>query len=783
MIDPVDPLFFTVFNELAEPRIIVNIDSPQFTVVINNKMHQLVSNTIGKDIRGMSIWEVFDPVQAGSNGYELVVNGLDEAIATKKIVNLQPFRYDIPALDGRSIEEHWWAMEFLPLPDAQGMITQVMGTTQDVTANIKSKKNSQDQEDKFHTLVEQAAMAIIVFRGDDLVIDSVNPLMLQLLGKRIDILGKPLLTAVPELKGQPPYELLYNVYTTGETFKGQETPVTLIRNGQKETGYFNFTYTPLIEDGKITGIIDMAVEVTAQVKANEKLSAANAELLAASKEHAAIYVQLLESQETSESEREKLNQFLLQAPVGVCVLSGPKLVYQFLNPGYQALLPGRNLQGRPVFEALPELVGTPIEQMLLDVYHKGETFSQSELLLPLAKEEGGSLVDRYFTFIYTPWRSKAGVINGILVFANDVTEQVAAHKKVERAETNLRLATEAAKLATWYINAETFEFFASSRLVELFGYDPEEKLSYESAIKQIADSHRDKVIEAVNAAVNNGESYNLEYPIIGFNDKRVKWVRAIGKLFEAVAGEPAHFSGIIMDITKEKEEEQLKNDFITMVSHELKTPLTSLNGYLQMLTLKARKAEDTFALNTLDRSAKQIGKMTTMINGFLNVSRLEAGKIYIDTQIFDMATLVKESEAESLASITSHRIIYAPVEETIVKADMDKIGQVIQNLISNAVKYSLPDTRIRVACENIDGQAIVCVQDEGLGIKPRDREQLFDRFYRVESDETKSIGGFGIGLYLCAEIIRRHNGKIWVESEPGKGSTFFFSIPTYVIDH
>jgi len=766
MIDPVDPLFFNVFNELAEPRIIVKADAPRFTVVTHNKMHQKVSNTSGKDIRGISIWEVFDPAQGGSNGYDLVLGGLEKAIATKKIVNLEPFRYDIPSVDGLRTEEHWWALELLPLPDAGGNIQHVMGTTHEVTNKIKAKQNNLDQQEKFHTLIEQAAMAIIVFRGDDLVIDSVNPLMLELLGKSGDILDKPLLMAVPELKGQPPYELLHKVYITGETFKGHETPVTLFRNGRQETGYFNFTYSPLIEDGKITGIIDMAVEVTAQVRANEKLSALNAELL--------------EARQASESERETLNQFLLQAPVGVCVLNGPKLVYQFINPGYQALLPGRDLQDRPVFEALPELVGTPIQQMLLDVYHKGETFHLNELLLPIAKEEGGTLLDRYFTFIYTPWRNKAGLINGILVFAHEVTEQVSVHKKIEKAEANLRLATEAADLATWYINAETFEFFPSPRLVELFGYDPHETMPYEAAVSQIADSHRDKVIEAVNAAVNSGESYNLEYPVIGFNDQQVRWVRAIGKLFEATAGEPAHFSGTIVEITKEKEQEQLKNDFISMVSHELKTPLTSLKGYLQMLSMKARKSEDEFALNTLSRAGKQIEKMTKMINGFLNVARLEAGSIYIDPQVFDMAILVKESEAESSASVTSHRIIYAPVEETIVKADMDKIGQVIHNLISNAVKYSTPGSTIRVACETIDDHARICVQDGGMGIKPKDIKRLFERFYRVENTETKAIGGFGIGLYLCAEIVRRHDGKIWVESEPGQGSTFFFSIPTYV---
>lgn len=183
---------------------------------------------------------------------------------------------------------------------------------------------------------------------------------------------------------------------------------------------------------------------------------------------------------------------------------------------------------------------------------------------------------------------------------------------------------------------------------------------------------------------------------------------------------------------------------------------------------------------TLDRAKKQVGKMTKMINGFLNISRLESGKINIDRSIFDMADLIRESEAESLASITSHTVIYAPVERTIVDADMDKIGQVVHNLINNAVKYSPPGTTIRVGCETIDGNARVCVQDEGMGIKEADIDKLFERFYRVESAEMKSTSGFGIGLYLCAEIIQHHGGQIWVTSELGEGSTFYFSIPTHL---
>jgi two-component system sensor histidine kinase VicK len=198
---------------------------------------------------------------------------------------------------------------------------------------------------------------------------------------------------------------------------------------------------------------------------------------------------------------------------------------------------------------------------------------------------------------------------------------------------------------------------------------------------------------------------------------------------------------------------------------------------VQMLLLKMKKVDDQFAISSLEKTNTQIGKMTTMINGFLNVSRLESGKIHIDHKIFDLAQLVKETEEEIKSTISSHEVVFAPVEETIVNADRDKIGQVINNLISNAVKYSVAGTTIQVACVTIDHKALISVRDEGMGIKPQDAAKIFERYYRVEGSQMFSISGFGIGLYLCAEIIHRHSGEIWVDSDFGKGSTFSFSLP------
>jgi signal transduction histidine kinase len=167
--------------------------------------------------------------------------------------------------------------------------------------------------------------------------------------------------------------------------------------------------------------------------------------------------------------------------------------------------------------------------------------------------------------------------------------------------------------------------------------------------------------------------------------------------------------------------------------------------------------------------------MTAMINGFLNVSRLESGQIAISKAPFDIQELFAEAREEVNPMHTAHTITFACKSSVNIFGDHDKIGQVLNNLISNAVKYSRPGTEIVVNCRLENKQVVISVSDAGIGIKSDDLKHVFDRYYRAES--LGHVSGFGIGLYLCAEIIRRHDGKIWAESEIEKGSTFYFSLP------
>jgi len=236
-------------------------------------------------------------------------------------------------------------------------------------------------------------------------------------------------------------------------------------------------------------------------------------------------------------------------------------------------------------------------------------------------------------------------------------------------------------------------------------------------------------------------------------------------------------SKIARDITERKLDETRKSDFIGMVSHELKTPLTSLKALLQVAEAKLKPNGDGFVSGLMQKSNIQVKRMTTMINCFLNVSRLESAKLLIEKQNFPLGPLITEMIEESNLTVHTHHIYFNSCPPVAVTADRDKISSVLSNLIGNAVKYSPNGTDITIDCVIENGKAVVSIKDQGIGIKPEDIEKIFDRYYRVQSEHSKQISGFGIGLYLSAEIIHRHGGDIWVESGKDTGSIFYFNLP------
>ena len=218
-----------------------------------------------------------------------------------------------------------------------------------------------------------------------------------------------------------------------------------------------------------------------------------------------------------------------------------------------------------------------------------------------------------------------------------------------------------------------------------------------------------------------------------------------------------------------------KDEFMAMASHELKTPLTIILANLQILQLMMEKDPNVRFVNNM---VKQSLKLSDLITRLLNVSKIQSGKLELNLSVFDMHTLIKEvTETVQQTTQTQHLIYKGYRGKSFVNADREKIEQVMVNLLGNAIKYMPQEGDINIKLQKKGAYLIISVEDRGVGIPKRDLENIFQRFYRV-SGIPSSYSGSGIGLYISAEIIKMHHGKIWAESNMGSGSVFYFSIPT-----
>jgi signal transduction histidine kinase len=289
--------------------------------------------------------------------------------------------------------------------------------------------------------------------------------------------------------------------------------------------------------------------------------------------------------------------------------------------------------------------------------------------------------------------------------------------------------------------------------------------------------------EVFEDAFTHRREYSLEYRFRR-EDGEYRWVRETGIPRYSAEGKFEGYIGSCIDVHETKMHEQRKDDFIRMASHELKTPVTSIKGYVQLLLTMLKDYDTTKAnissqaiqtsLSTID---KQIIKLNRLMTELLDLSRIDSGKLELKMQNFDLIDLVKET-VDDVQQTTKHQILIRNKADGKFFGDKDRIGQVLLNLLTNAIKYSPRTNSIEV---NVDQPAqniiSISVKDYGIGIDKKDHERIFERFYRVEGKTEQTYPGFGIGLFIASEIISRHNGTITVESEKSKGSTFTFTLP------
>ncbi|KQM77866.1 hypothetical protein ASE74_15820 [Pedobacter sp. Leaf216] len=626
-----------------------------------------------------------------------------------------------------------------------------------------------------------------IYSGEDMVIRFANDGMLALWGKDISAIGKTLLAAIPELEGQPFLPLLQQVWHSGVTYSVTDAPAQLIKNGMPTIGYFDYEYKALIgSDKKTYCILNTAKDVTARrayleriQQKEEKEQALIEEMATTMEELTSTNENLNSSLKLLEESREHVRTIIEQAPVGIAVLQGPDHIIEIANPAILNIWgrKGEEVIGEPHHTARPELKGQPVNAWLNNVFLTGQPKINKEFLVKL--RHNGGLREAIVNSIYQPIITM-GTVTGVLVILEEITQQVLDRRRSEKDQQMLALALDAGELATFYYEPASNLFSGNPLLKSWFGLTADENLDLSLALNSIHDDDREKVTAAISESLRDGSDghYFIEYRIKIPQETNDRMVQARGRVFYNSDGKAASLNGTLRDITEQKKDEQRKDDFMAMVSHELKTPLTSLNAYLQVLQRQASLAENTAQQSILERSVRQVRNMNSMINGFLNISRLDSGRMLIEKSAIDLKKLFAELEEEMLSTIHTHIIEFEPAEALTLIADREKISQVIQNLIGNAVKYSPMGSKITIASrKSVPDKIQFLVSDEGIEIATEDHEKIFERYHRVQNPQIGSIAGFGIGLYLCREIIELHQGQISVESGNGKGTTFVVELP------
>lgn len=365
--------------------------------------------------------------------------------------------------------------------------------------------------------------------------------------------------------------------------------------------------------------------------------------------------------------------------------------------------------------------------------------------------------------------------DGLSIYMRDITER-------KKAEEILRVNEERLRLLMKHIPASVSMFDRGLRYLyvsqlwrenfRLAGQDVIGKTHEELFPNDPA--HRR---EAYERALQ-GEHCKNEEDTVTYLDGTTDWIR-----WEAIPWRDARgdVGGIIVFheiITERMELEKRKDEFISLASHELKTPVTTLKGFAQLLQRRLKKRGDTQSLDPLRRMETQLNKLTMMINDLLDISRIQAGKLTFREDRFDLAKLVAETVENLQETISTHRLLVSGKTPALVHGDRDRIGQVLINLLTNAVKYSPHADQVLIFISQEENSVRVCIQDFGSGIPADQQEQIFERFYQVSNGgKNTNLTGLGIGLYISKEIIQRHQGRIWVESAVGQGSSFYFTLP------
>ena len=534
---------------------------------------------------------------------------------------------------------------------------------------------------------------------------------------------------------------------------------------------------------------DMRSITEDQEAANEELQSANEELLSGSEELQSLNEELETSKEELQSTNEELitvnqelsdrneqyNRARIYAETIVTTVHEPLLVLNYnltirsANKSFYTIfsLSEKETLGKILFELQNNKWNIPgLKEQLVKVQQRRENFLEWKTThaFPVIGER-----TICFNAQLIPEEDDRQLI---LLALDDIT----LRKEAEKIQSfhELKMILESMPQMTFSAAADgTFTYF-NNFFLEYSG------LSLHKALESgwMSVMHPDQFQEVSAAwehSIQTLENFNMEFQLKRKRDGMYRWYLCRATAIINDEGVVSSWVGTATDIHEQKVKEKKKDEFISIASHELKTPLTTAKAYIQLVqhSMKQKNNPDVIYADKADAA---IDKLNNLVAELLDVTRIQHGKFGMNISVFNFDDMLAEAIDSVQVSSKKHTIILNGKIKKKVKADEDRLKQVVINLLSNAIKYSPGEDKIYVNTSVENGSVKVAIKDNGLGISKKNLNKIFERYYREEGQESR-FQGLGLGLSIAKEIIQRHNGKIWAESEAGNGSTFYFTLP------
>jgi len=356
-----------------------------------------------------------------------------------------------------------------------------------------------------------------------------------------------------------------------------------------------------------------------------------------------------------------------------------------------------------------------------------------------------------------------------------------AHKRAEEAlrasEERFRALTESTSDWVWEVDVDGVYTYASPKVKDLLGYEPEEVIG-KTPFDLMPPEEAKCIAEEFRAIVDSQRPFaRLENTNL-HKDGRLIVLDTSGEPFFDADGRLCGYRGIDRDITERKKLDQLKDEFISLVSHELRSPLTVIIGAISTALSEETRLSREEMHQLLQDAAWEADALSHLLGNLLELSRAQADRLFIHAEPVSVESAVQDAVEKVGRQSSAHRfVIELPTGLPSVHADPLRLERILYNLLENAVKYSPQGGEIRVLAKPEEDRLVIGIADQGVGISLQDQAKLFGPFQRLEDSRLEGVKGAGLGLLVCRRLVEAHGGRIWLESEPGQGSTFFFTLP------